>query len=64
MIPRDHDSLRVVEKLGLRSEGIAKWYLEIDGGWEEHAKFAATVEEWGRRRADLLGEGVASQERR
>ncbi|MDA8313450.1 MAG: GNAT family protein [Actinomycetota bacterium] len=54
IIPRNHASLRVVEKLGLRSEGIAQKYLEIDGEWEDHAKFAITLEEWKRRRDELL----------
>lgn len=55
IIPRNHSSLRVVEKLGLRSEGIARRYLEINGEWEDHAKFAMTSEEWGHRRDELLG---------
>jgi [ribosomal protein S5]-alanine N-acetyltransferase len=54
IIPRNHASLRVVEKLGLRSEGIAQKYLEIDGEWEDHAKFAMTLEEWRRRRDELI----------
>ncbi len=58
IIPRNYASLRVVEKLGLRSEGIAQKYLEIDGNWEDHAKFAITSEEWNRRRDELLDEWV------
>lgn len=54
IIPRNHASLRVVEKLGLRSEGIARKYLEIDGHWEDHAKFAMTSEEWRQRRDELI----------
>lgn len=54
IIPRNHASLRVVEKLGLRSEGIARKYLEIDGRWEDHAKFAVTFEEWRQRRDALI----------
>jgi ribosomal-protein-alanine N-acetyltransferase len=54
IIPRNYASLRVVEKLGLRSEGIAQKYLEIDGNWEDHAKFAMTSEEWSQRRDELL----------
>lgn len=64
IIPRNRNSLRVVEKLGLRSEGIARRYLEIDGEWEDHAKFAMTLEEWRRRRDDLLALWVAPMERR
>ena len=36
IIPRNAPSRRVVEKLGLRFEGIAERYLEIDGAWEDH----------------------------
>ena len=47
-------SRRVVEKLGLRMEGIAERFLEIDGVWEDHARFAITTEEWATRRGELL----------
>lgn len=46
IVPRNKSSRRVVEKLGLRSEGIAIKYLEIDGVWEDHVRYAVTVEEW------------------
>ncbi|HVC14471.1 MAG TPA: GNAT family protein [Acidimicrobiales bacterium] len=58
IIPRNQASLRVVEKLGIRSEGIAQKYLEIDGNWEDHAKFAVTLEEWNRRRDQLLADWI------
>lgn len=54
IIPRNRASLRVVEKLGLRMEGVAERFLEIDGEWEDHARFAMTAEEWEVRRRDLL----------
>jgi len=43
----------VVEKLGLRDEGIAVRYLEINGAWEDHVRYALTVEEWDQRRDEL-----------
>lgn len=58
IIPRNRASLRVVEKLGLRSEGIAQRYLEIDGAWEDHAKFAITLEEWREHGARLIADWV------
>jgi len=62
IIPRNAASRRVVEKLGLRVEGLAERYLEIDGVWEDHIRFAVTTEEWQQRRAELLadwlGEGA------
>jgi ribosomal-protein-alanine N-acetyltransferase len=46
IIPRNAASIRVVQKLGLRSEGVALRYLEINGVWEDHERFAITAEEW------------------
>lgn len=53
IIPRNSASRRVVEKLGLRNEGIAERYLEINGVWEDHIRYAITVEEWDARRDEL-----------
>jgi ribosomal-protein-alanine N-acetyltransferase len=53
IIPRNHRSRRVVEKLKLRDEGIAQRYLEINGVWEDHIRYAMTVEEWNDRRDEL-----------
>jgi ribosomal-protein-alanine N-acetyltransferase len=53
IIPRNGPSRRVVEKLGIRAEGVAERYLEINGTWEDHIRFAMTVEEWEQRRAEL-----------
>ncbi len=54
IIPRNHASRRVVEKLGLREEGTAERYLEINGVWEDHVRYAITAEEWAERQPDLL----------
>ncbi|MFM7508959.1 MAG: GNAT family N-acetyltransferase [Actinomycetota bacterium] len=54
IIPRNQASRRVVEKLGLRAEGVAERYLEINGVWEDHIRYAITVEEWHQRRNELL----------
>ena len=43
--PENAASLRVVEKLGFRSEGMRYRYLHIDGAWRDHATFALTAEE-------------------
>ncbi len=45
-MPRNRASRRVVEKLDLREEGVAVRYLEIDGHWEDHVRYAMTAEEW------------------
>jgi ribosomal-protein-alanine N-acetyltransferase len=43
--PENAASLRVVEKLGLRLEGIKERFIHIDGGWRDHKVFAITAEE-------------------
>ncbi|WP_245565221.1 GNAT family N-acetyltransferase [Nocardioides insulae] len=43
--PENSNSLRVVEKLGIREIGYAPYYLHIDGDWRDHRIFAVTVEE-------------------
>ena len=43
--PENTNSLRVVEKLGLREIGLAPRFLHIDGAWRDHRIFAVTVEE-------------------
>ena len=62
IIPRNRRSLRVVEKLGIRFEGTAERFLEINGVWEDHARYAITSEEWEERRNELceLRFGAAS----
>ena len=46
IIPRNAASRRVVEKLELRNEGVALGFLEINGEWEDHVRYAMTSEEW------------------
>ena len=43
--PENTNSLRVVEKLGLREVGYAPRFLHIDGDWRDHRLYAVTVEE-------------------
>lgn len=58
IIPRNTASRRVVEKLELRDEGIAQRYLEINGTWEDHIRYAITSEEWQERREQLLRDWI------
>ena len=58
IIPRNKASRRVAEKLNLRDEGTALRYLEINGVWEDHVRYAITAEEWVERRDDLLAAWV------
>lgn len=43
--PENSNSLRVVEKLGLREVGYAPRFLHIDGDWRDHRLYAVTAEE-------------------
>ena len=52
--PDNPRSLRVVQKLGLRDEGLRERYLHIDGKWRDHRTFALTTE-------DLGGESVVDR---
>lgn len=54
IVPRNRASRRVMEKLELREESLAQRYLEIDGRWEDHVRYAITSEEWTQRRDELL----------
>jgi ribosomal-protein-alanine N-acetyltransferase len=38
----------------LRSEGIAISFLEINGVWEDHVRYAITVDEWQARRQEFI----------
>ena len=49
--PENAASLRVVEHLGFRDEGIRARYLHINGGWRDHRTYALTTE-------DLVGRTV------
>lgn len=43
--PENAASLRVVEKLGFRDEGLRRRYLFIDGDWRDHRCFALLRED-------------------
>ena len=40
MRPENTASLRVVDKLGFRREGLHERYLFIDGAWRDHLTYA------------------------
>ena len=50
--PENDASLRVVEKLKLREEGLKERFIHIDGQWRDHRVFAITSEE---RKGSMLG---------
>ncbi|PPH25008.1 GNAT family N-acetyltransferase [Rathayibacter toxicus] len=43
--PENHPSLRVVEKLGFRYEGLRRRFIHINGDWRDHFCFALVAEE-------------------
>jgi ribosomal-protein-alanine N-acetyltransferase len=43
--PENLPSLRLVEKLGFRYEGLRRRYIHINGDWRDHFCFALVVEE-------------------
>ncbi|WP_168582261.1 GNAT family N-acetyltransferase [Gephyromycinifex aptenodytis] len=52
--PENVASLRVVQKLGFRDEGVRQRYLHIGGAWRDHRTFAITTE-------DLSGGSLVAQ---
>lgn len=52
--PENRSSLRVVQKLAMRDEGLRLRYLHINGQWCDHRSFALTVE-------DLAGESAVDR---
>ena len=43
--PENAASLRVVDKLGFRAEGLRENYLHIDGEWRDHLTYALCDED-------------------
>lgn len=43
--PENHASLRIVEKLGFRYEGLRRRYIHINGDWRDHYAFALVRED-------------------
>jgi ribosomal-protein-alanine N-acetyltransferase len=48
VMPRNARSIRVLEKVGFRFEGVSLRYLQINGVWEDHNMYALTLEDWSR----------------
>ncbi|RSX55003.1 acetyltransferase, GNAT family [Bifidobacterium dolichotidis] len=45
ILPTNHRSRRVVEKVGARYEGIRRAYMYINGVWEDHESYALLAED-------------------
>lgn len=48
VMPNNAASLRVLEKVGFHYEGLAEYYLKINGTWEHHQIYSMTFEHWQR----------------
>ncbi len=46
VMPRNLASIRVLQKVGFRYEGVAEYYLQINGKWEHHNIYSLTREYW------------------
>ena len=44
--PDNTASIRLVQRLGFRLEGVSPRYLKIGGRWRDHERWALTREEW------------------
>lgn len=53
IVPRNAASRRVAAKLGLREEGTSERFLQINGVFEDHVRYAITAEEWEHRRGEF-----------
>lgn len=60
--PENRASLRVVQKLGFRYEGLRRRYILIDGDWRDHYAFALTQDEVPRGVLSRWVSGAAPQE--
>jgi ribosomal-protein-alanine N-acetyltransferase len=60
IVPRNGPSRRVVEKLGLRNEGTSLRFLQIQGVYEDHIRYAITADEWRDRRSELTREFLST----
>ena len=58
IIPRNVNSRRVMEKLDIRTEGVAERFLEINGVWEDHIRYGITYEEWSERHAQIVNDWI------
>ena len=48
IVPTNEPSRRVAQRVGFRLEGYSPRYIQIDGVWRDHERYAVTLEDWRR----------------
>jgi ribosomal-protein-alanine N-acetyltransferase len=61
--PENRPSIRVVEKLGFRYEGLRERYLHINGEWADHLSYSLTTEEVPQPLAEVFAATLAGNTR-
>jgi ribosomal-protein-alanine N-acetyltransferase len=63
IVPRNKASRRVAEKLGMHEEGTSERFLQIRGVWEDHVRYAMTLEDWKHRKQEIEDDFLRSRGR-
>jgi [ribosomal protein S5]-alanine N-acetyltransferase len=61
--PENTASLRVIQKLGFRYEGLKQRYIHINGDWRDHYVFALTKEELDDGLLNIFVNGVVKSQK-